>query len=87
MIRKSARKSTKLVDTYETERLVLLCNLEGSTTLSRGLPRLVIGTAIPREAGTLTSGTAAVRRGSEKRTKPREKYISSSTLKRLVGAH
>jgi hypothetical protein len=55
---------------------------------SRGLPRLVIGTAIPREMGTLTAGAAAVWRESEARMKPRERYIStrSSILERLVGA-
>ena len=46
-------------------------------TPSRELPRLVIGTAIPREVDTL-AGTAAVREGSEARMKAREIYISSS---------
>jgi hypothetical protein len=36
---------------------------------------LVIGTAIPREAGTIAGGAAAMRRGSEARMKPKEKYI------------
>jgi hypothetical protein len=75
VIGKSSKGSAKLGNAYATERLVLLCNLEVSTTPSRGLPRLVIGTAIPREAGTLAAGAAAVRRGSEARMKPREKYI------------
>jgi hypothetical protein len=83
---KSARLSAKLGSTYATERLTLLCNLEGSMTPSLGLPRLVIGTAIPREEGTLNDGAATVRRGSEARMKPRQKYISSSALKGLVGA-
>ncbi len=48
-------------------------------TPSRGLPRLVIGTGIPREVGTLVGGAAVVKKGSEARMKPREKYISSST--------
>ena len=51
---------------------------------SRGPSRLVIGTAIPLEAGTFSGGAAAVRKGSEARMKPREKYIPSSTLKRLL---
>jgi len=55
-------------------------------TQSRGLPRLVIGTGIPREAGTLAGGAAIVRTGSEARMKPRNKHISGSSLKRLVGA-
>ena len=37
----------------------------------------MIGTAIPREEGTL-SGTATVREGNEARMKAREMYISSS---------
>lgn len=55
-------------------------------TPSRELPRLVIATAIPREVDS-TGGTAAVREGSEAKMKAREKYISSRTIKRLVGAH
>jgi len=50
-------------------------------TPSLGLPRLVIGTAIPREEGSLTSGAAAMRRGSEARMKLKEKYISSSGIR------
>lgn len=49
----------------------------------------MIATAIPREVVTL-AGTAAVRSGSKARMEAREareKYISSRTIKRLVGAH
>jgi len=66
------------------EDLIPLCNLEVSTTPPRELPRLVIGTAIPREAGTLAGGAAAVRKGSETKIKPREKRISGRTMS--VGA-
>ena len=75
MIGKWPKRSAKLGNAYATERLTPLCNLEVSATPSEGLPRLVIGTAIPREAGTLAAGAAAVRRGSEARMKPKEKYI------------
>jgi hypothetical protein len=51
------------------------------------LPRLVIAIAIPREVDALAVGTAAMREGSEARMKAREKYISSRTIERLVGAH
>lgn len=47
---------------------------------------MVIGTAIPREAGNSARGTAAVRRGREVRMKTREKCISSGTLRQLIGA-
>jgi len=41
----------------------------------------VIGTAIPREAGTLAGGAAVVRKGSDaKINKPREKYILRRTM-------
>ena len=43
--------------------------LDVSITPSIGLPRLVIGTVIPKEASTL-AGRAAVREGSEVRMKP-----------------
>ena len=46
---------------------------------------MAIGTAIPREANDSASGTAAVKKGSEARTKAKE-YISSRTLKHLIGA-
>ena len=48
---------------------------------------MVIGTAMPREADDLAGGTAAMRKGSEVRTKTREKYISSGTLRQLVGGY
>lgn len=48
---------------------------------------MVIGTAIPREVGDSASGTAAVRKGSEVRMKTRERYISSGTLRQLVGGY
>ena len=47
---------------------------------------MVIGTAIPREAGDSASGTAAVRKGREARMKTREKCISSGTLRQLIAA-
>jgi hypothetical protein len=72
---------------YVTERLIPLKNSEVSMTPSRELPRLVIATAIPREVDTLARATAVVREGSEARMKAREKYISSRTIERLVGAH
>jgi hypothetical protein len=87
VIDKSPRRLSKLGRTYARERLVLLFNLEVSTTPSKELPCLAIGTAIPREEGTLAGGAAAVRKGSKVRMQAREKYISSSTLKRLIGAH
>ena len=65
--------------------MIPLCTLEVSTTPFRELLRLVIGTAIPREAGTLAGGAAAVRKESKARTKPREKYISRTMNRRLVG--
>ena len=87
MIDKSPELSAKLGRAYATERLIPFCNLEVSTTPLRGSLRLVIGTAMPREADDLAGGTAAMRKGSEVRTKTREKYISSGTLRQLVGAH
>ena len=85
MIGKSTERSAELGRTYATERLILR-NLEVSTTPLGGLPRLVIGTAIPREAGDSASGTAAVRKGREARMKTREKCISSGTLRQLIAA-
>jgi hypothetical protein len=74
---------------YATECLIPLSNSEVSMTASTELPRLVIATAIPREVDSLAAGAAAVRErsDSEARMKAREKYISSRTIKRLVGAH
>ena len=71
---------------YATERLMPPSNSEVSTTPLKGLPRLAIGTAIPREAGDPASATAAVRKGSGARTRISEKYISSWTLLCLIGA-
>jgi hypothetical protein len=65
---------------------MLPSNSEVSTTPLKVLPRLVIGTAIPREAGDPASATAAVRKGSGARTRISEKYISSRTLLCLIGA-
>jgi hypothetical protein len=87
VIGKSPERSAKLGRAYATEPVILLCNFEGSATPLRESLRLVIGTAIPREASDSASGTAAVRKGSEARMKAKEKYISSRTLKHLIGAH
>jgi hypothetical protein len=78
----SPEQSAKLREAYATECLILCCHLEGPATSLEWQSRLVIGTAIPREAG----GTAAVRKGNEARMKAREKCISSRALKRLTEA-
>jgi hypothetical protein len=87
MIDKSPRRSEKLGRTYAIERMIPLCILEVSTTPFRELPRLVTGIAIPREAGTLVGGAAAVRKRSDARVKPREKYILRAMNRCLVGTH
>ena len=51
VICKSRRRSTKLENAYATECLILLCIFEVSAMSLRVLTRFVIGTAIPREAG------------------------------------
>ena len=71
---------------YATEPLIPLSNSEVSTTPLEELPRLVIGTVIPLEAGDSASGTAAVRK-SEARTRIREKYISRRIVKYFWGLY
>lgn len=67
MIRRAISETTAK-RAHATGRFVN-CNLD-----AQALPRLVIGTIIPQEASTLASRTA-VRKGSEVRMKPKEKYI------------
>jgi hypothetical protein len=79
-------RSAKPERAYATELLILLCKLEGSATPLRELPRLMSGTAIPREVGNSAGGAATMRKRREARTKAREKFIVSRTLNRLTGA-
>ena len=62
----------------------LAASFRGSA--DKGLPRLAMGIAIPREAGDWDSGMAAVRKGRMAKTKECEKYMTEGQLKCPVGS-
>lgn len=77
----SPKQVAKSMSAYATECLIVLCNLAVSTTPFRRPLFLVMGTAIPGEAGELVGRFTAERKGRAERMKVREKYISSWTGK------